>query len=43
MPFLLIQKREAFANPAAIYAYYFLVIGVINQFKVTLKRLEKER
>ena len=36
-PFLLIQKREAFANQIAIYSYYFLVIGVIKQFKDYIK------
>lgn len=28
---LLVQKKEAFANQVAIYAYYFLVVGVVLQ------------
>jgi septum site-determining protein MinD len=28
---LLVQKKEAFANQIAIYAYYFLVVGVVLQ------------
>src|SRR3989344_8076039 len=42
-PFLLIQKREAFANQVAMYSYYFLVIGVIKQFKDYVKDVRSGR
>jgi len=37
-PFLLIFKKDAFAENAAIYAYYFLIITVLTQ----IRELKKE-
>lgn len=39
-PFLLILKKDDWAETAAIYAYYFLIITVITQIR-ELKREEK--
>ena len=39
-PFLLIFKKDALAESAAIYAYYFLIITVLTQIR-ELKKAEK--
>jgi len=40
-PFILIGGNEAYANQIAIYAYYFLVIGVVQQFAEYLRENKK--
>lgn len=40
VPFLLIGKQDKIAETAAIYVYYFLVIGVAMQFAEYIKKSE---
>jgi len=39
-PFLLIGKLDKFAENIAIYAYYFLVVGVVLQFVEYIRKIE---
>lgn len=39
---ILVQKKEDLANQMAIYAYYFLVVGVVLQFLEYIRNKEGE-
>lgn len=41
-PFLLIFKKEVIAEKAAIWAYMFLVVGVVKMFIESLKEKDKD-
>ena len=42
-PFLLIAKKEKIAETSAIFTYYFLVIGVLQQFIEYLRTPQEEK